>query len=321
MGGTRPIRRRDLPHTDWQQSDTVTIGRQTVGASTELETVNTVLPGVDATSMAPPCSSVTIRQAVSSPRPVARTLKLRGEERLEDARKVVFRDATAIVLDFDNIVSAFAPRAHRNRSTPVCRVDRVVEDVGPDLIERIAEDSHGGKVVIVDPLEGDVPHPVSQYDQRILQSLMEIDDLFGSPLHLGIPLDRAHEFGDTIAAPGDSRWWTHEPTAFRRANPVRPQALLLGSSARDATGCPPRDPPEPCRGATLRRHQHGRWAGGDLLRRCSEFRHAAGAGKRTIGEHVSLPCRENRTHPKKFRFDIRRRWKKSGAKVVWKSWC
>src|SRR5690606_9308834 len=39
-------------------------------AEVGMETRNTVFPGTDSTSIRPPCSSVTIRQAMSSPSPV-----------------------------------------------------------------------------------------------------------------------------------------------------------------------------------------------------------------------------------------------------------
>ncbi len=83
------------------------------------------------------------------------------------------------------------------------RVNCVVQNIGPDLIERIAEDAHGGQLVIVGPLEGDVAHPVSKDYQRVLQPLMNIDDLFRTPIHIRIPFNRTHQLRNAMTAPSD----------------------------------------------------------------------------------------------------------------------
>src|SRR3954464_8327844 len=60
---------------------------------------------------------------------------LGGEERVEDPVPILLRDARAVVADVDLHAVAVAARADRDRAGLPERLDRVVEDVLPHLVE------------------------------------------------------------------------------------------------------------------------------------------------------------------------------------------
>src|ERR1039458_1640392 len=67
--------------------------------------------------------------------PAALAHVLGGEERLEDARLYLGRDAGSVVADLDHDVGAVASRLNSQLAFAVHGIDGVVYQVGPDLVE------------------------------------------------------------------------------------------------------------------------------------------------------------------------------------------
>ena len=97
------------------------------------------------------------------------------EEGLEDAIEVLLRDPAAVVLEVDDDVLAFPPRPDRDGAAPVGGVDGVVDDVGPDLVEAVAQRADGRQSAVVGPPDRHVLEPVAQDDERILDPVVDVD--------------------------------------------------------------------------------------------------------------------------------------------------
>src|SRR5262245_40922464 len=74
-------------------------------------------------------------------------LRLGGKERLEDAPLNFWRNAGAVISDFDQDVIGLGRRANPQVALAVHRVNRVDDQVGPDLIERAAVSGNARQVV------------------------------------------------------------------------------------------------------------------------------------------------------------------------------
>src|SRR5690606_943248 len=106
------------------------------------------------------------------------------EEWLEDAGEVFLRDALAVVLDLDDDVIIAVPGSYDDPAIAPGRIDSVVDDIGPDLIQRVAERSNRGDPPMEIPLDANVAQAVTEDDQRAFQPVVHIDDLLGCPIHV-----------------------------------------------------------------------------------------------------------------------------------------
>jgi hypothetical protein len=98
----------------------------------------------------PLCSSLTIRQTMSRPSPVPcpRGFEVKNGSKIRG--RMSWGDARAIVHDLDHDVRIVLTRAQDDPAGPVHRVDGVVDDVRPDLVQGVAihPDLRDGSVVL-----------------------------------------------------------------------------------------------------------------------------------------------------------------------------
>src|SRR5262249_21027377 len=100
------------------------------------------------------------------PEPGAFALRLGGEERLENASLNIGGNPGAVVVDFDQNVIRLDRCTNPQLAVPVHRVNRVDDQVGPDLIERAAISGNARQVVGVFP----------DYRYAALQLMAEYDE-------------------------------------------------------------------------------------------------------------------------------------------------
>src|SRR5262245_58550536 len=132
------------------------------------------------------------------PQSGALALRLGGEEGFEDATLNFWRNAGAVIADFDENVIWLGRRANPQVALAVHRVDRVDDQVGPDLIERAAVSGNARQVVgVFADHRYAALQLMAEYDERVLQSLMHVHLLQGGAVHVRILFDRAHQVGDS----------------------------------------------------------------------------------------------------------------------------
>src|SRR3954467_11889788 len=113
---------------------------------------------------------------------------LRGEERVEDVLAHVDRDARPVVGHLDDRAAALAARAERDRPPLADRLDRVVDEVGPYLVELGAADGElrQAAVVVAGDLDRRVLELVTEHDERRLDPLVEVDLDEAAAVHVGV---------------------------------------------------------------------------------------------------------------------------------------
>src|SRR5262245_37557799 len=99
-------------------------------------------------------------------------LLFRREEGLEDAAELLRRDAAATVRDLDHRAVALAAGADRNGPRSAHRVDRVVDDVGPDLVETAAERPDGRQAPVVVAPDLHILEAVGEDCQGVLDAVV-----------------------------------------------------------------------------------------------------------------------------------------------------
>ena len=143
--------------------------------------MNLVCPGSDSTRRSPWCFSTTIRRARSRPRPVPSPNGLVVKNGVKMLLDDVLGDAGPVVADLDpDHVFVLAHRAHRQRAVAVHRLDRVVDDVGPDLVEIawVAKQFGQRLVAVLDQLDRLVlADLVAEHHQRAVQQLVDVGAL------------------------------------------------------------------------------------------------------------------------------------------------
>ena len=104
-------------------------------------------PGWDASDISPPCFWVTMLCEMLRPRPGALTGSLRSDERVEDALGNVGRNSGPVVGHFDDHMFPLRLVEILTAPCPSIASTRVVQDVGPDLVELSAEPIYLGHIV------------------------------------------------------------------------------------------------------------------------------------------------------------------------------
>ena len=122
----------------------------------------------------------TIRRTMSSPRPVPLPDLLRGEERLEQPALQLGGHAGAVVADLDRDVIRRRGRVRmRDGAVAVHRVDRVVEQVRPHLVELrgVRRDRAAGSGRSRGPAARRPSSACGQHRQRALDAVVDVDRL------------------------------------------------------------------------------------------------------------------------------------------------
>src|SRR5262249_16132964 len=116
---------------------------------------------------------------------------LRRKKRIEDTRPNLFRYSRAAVSNFNNEKVDLAENSNAQLALSIHRVDRVVDQVGPHLIQFAAVGAHAGKIRLVVALDRDALFQAVAEDlQRVLDILLDIDFLQRRLVHVRIALDR-----------------------------------------------------------------------------------------------------------------------------------
>ena len=106
-------------------------------------------------------------------------------EGLERAGRHLRWHAGAGVADLDDDVALIGPRRHPERSRAVHRVDGVVDEDGPYLIELARVGVDPGDVGSVVANDGDaVAELVPEHDQGALEAVRDVDVLYRRAIHL-----------------------------------------------------------------------------------------------------------------------------------------
>src|SRR5215467_8166626 len=92
------------------------------------------------------------------------------------------------------------PRAEAERALPTHRLDGIVDEVGPYLVELARVSVDGGHVSAVAAHNGDpIAKLVAEHHKGALQTFGDVDVLHGRAIHLRIGLDGADERRDSPA--------------------------------------------------------------------------------------------------------------------------
>src|SRR4029077_17395062 len=120
---------------------------------------------------------------------------LGGEERDGKNMRLGFRrNAAAVIGDFDEEVGTVTPGPNVDPSSSVHRIDGIVDEVGPHLIKlaAVGADLRQGAVKVA--RDGGVFQFVTQDNQRILNSLVDIDLLPRRLIHERIGFHGINQF-------------------------------------------------------------------------------------------------------------------------------
>ena len=119
------------------------------------------------------------------------------EEGLERALGDLGRHARPGVGDLHDDAGVVGARAHGQHALPVHRVDGVVDEVGPHLVELadVRLDRRHARGVLAPHLDP-VAELVRQHGDGAVETLGHVGGLQGATVHLRVDLDRRHELGD-----------------------------------------------------------------------------------------------------------------------------
>ena len=154
------------------------------GQSVGSRTWKRVSPGLRLAARISPWLRTTMRWAMSSPRPGALADRLRREERVEDARLAASAGMPrSVVADLDETRWPWLARAHGDPAASADGVDRVVDQVRPDLVELGPRRLDGRQVGVelahdLDLLRAQL---VRQQRERALEALVDVDRLARRP--------------------------------------------------------------------------------------------------------------------------------------------
>ena len=122
---------------------------------------------------------------------------LGGEKRFEGTGGNVRRHAGAGIADLDHRTITVRAGGDAQSSRTTHRIDGVVDQVGPDLVQLTGiglDVRHVGPVL---PDHLDPAQPVASDDEGALDAVTQVDPLDRAPVHLGIGPDGSDEIGDS----------------------------------------------------------------------------------------------------------------------------
>src|SRR5919197_3366514 len=120
-------------------------------------------------------------------------------ERLERPCRHRRRHPGTGIADLDDHDIPVSPRRYPQCSRPAHRVDGVVDELGPYLVEFAGvglDPGDVGAVVAHDP--DTVAEFVPEHDQGALKTVRDVDVLYRRTVHLGVGLEDGNEGGDTL---------------------------------------------------------------------------------------------------------------------------
>ena len=121
-----------------------------------------------------------------------------SKERFEDVSSHIRWDPRAVISNFDYNAIVLAIRSDTKLAFAVHGVNRVVDDVGPNLIQFTPERIHEKRNALVVALHDDsVFELVVQDGQRGFQALYDVDVLQRSLVHVGVFLDGTDQIRDS----------------------------------------------------------------------------------------------------------------------------
>src|SRR5215208_6829064 len=150
-------------------------------------------------------------------------------ERLEDVDLRLARYPTTVVDDLDHHTRAFHVSPDRDASASVHRVNGVVDQVGPYLVQLAAVPRYPGQVFLVLPQQRDVLQPRAEDGEGVLQAGDHIDLSYNRPVHVSVLFHRPDQLGDTPCARLDLTGQADEIQ--------RPSKPLYTTSERAVTEC------------------------------------------------------------------------------------
>ena len=126
------------------------------------------------------------------------------KEWLKDVRLNLGRNPWAVIADLNHNATVVAIGSHSKLAFSLHRVDGIINEVGPDLIELAAERIHQKRNTLVVALYSDSAlELVVQDSERGFQAFHDIDILHRRLVHVGIFLDRADQVRNSRCAAFD----------------------------------------------------------------------------------------------------------------------
>ena len=101
------------------------------------------------------------------------------EERLKEVRPNIFWDTRSVIVDLHEELMILAPCENSYVSSSVDRIGRVVDEIGPHLIQFVAVRGNRRKRAIVLSFQRDAFQFVGQHGEGALDPFMDIDILQG----------------------------------------------------------------------------------------------------------------------------------------------
>ena len=141
-----------------------------------------------------------MRLLIISPRPGAGADGFGGEEWLEHVRLDVRGNAGTVIHDFNDQLIVLAAGADANFAGAMDRVDGVVNEIGPNLIEFAAVSHDARDGAIERPAERHVFQFVAQHCQGALDAFMDVHLLHRRLAHVRVGLHGFDQFGDASGA-------------------------------------------------------------------------------------------------------------------------
>src|SRR5215211_3419911 len=135
----------------------------------------------------------------------------------------------SVVDDLDDHTRAFHVRPDGDTSASVHRVNGVVDQVGPYLVQLAAVPRYPGQVFLVLPQQRDTLKPGAEDGESVLQAGDHIDLSYNRPVHVGVLFHRPDQLGDTPCARLDLTGQADEIQ--------RPSKPLYTTSERAVTEC------------------------------------------------------------------------------------
>ena len=126
-----------------------------------------------------------------------------GVERLEDMRLHFGRNAAAVVGNLHDHLVVIQERSDTDFSRPFDRVNGVVEQIGPHLVEFAAVSQDARNRAIILARDRHLLEFMAKHRQRVLEPLVHIKLLHGRLVHVGIGFDGFHQLGNPCRAPVD----------------------------------------------------------------------------------------------------------------------
>ncbi len=123
-----------------------------------------------------------------------------GEERIEHLGQRVGRDPVSRIPDAHHHPRFLQRRPHRQLAAPVHGGYRIVDDVGPHLVQLAAVPLDAGDVLVELAPHRHVLEPALQHHQRVIQAVVDVDRLDPGLIEVRVRLQRLDDVGGSPGA-------------------------------------------------------------------------------------------------------------------------